>query len=274
MFRIVPLASVVLLLCAPARSAESWLLHPRWDEGLAEVALMEGQLRRYGALHDVTLDAITVREYFDPDRLVKTAPAEDKQTLPVMKLNLSRRFRTGVYEYRQASSAFVHRHTGELVKLSVVSSEWCGNSFALALREEGGDVTLRISNYMDDRGWAKHRIAEPEAPVFREALLLHLRHQLDQLQPGTPLLLAAPLMTNDPVFRSDRTAVSRVKRSSEEVVVEISFPFGKETFTFATDPLHTWTGWSNSRGEYLKLRKTLFLDYWNRTQPGDEDLLR
>jgi hypothetical protein len=126
---------------------------------------------------------------------------------------------------------------------------------------------------MDDRGFAAIQIPAEDVPIFREELVLHLRAHMDELRAGYPLRLAASLTSNDPVYQADVTAVSKIERAAEQIRVNVSLPEGNETFTFAPDDLHTWTGWSNARGEFLKLRKVMFLDYWNRTRPGDESLL-
>ena len=63
-----------LLVVPPLPSSDDWLGLARWDEGLAEVSLYDGQLLVYGVPRDSVLELITVREFFDPERLVKTNP--------------------------------------------------------------------------------------------------------------------------------------------------------------------------------------------------------
>ena len=110
----------VTAVTATAREEDGrdWLNLPIWDEGLAEVCLYEGKMKKYGALRPFELDVITVREHFDPEKLVKTRPAKGKETIPIMKVNIRRAVRTGVYKYVQMASVFVDRRDAGLVKLS------------------------------------------------------------------------------------------------------------------------------------------------------------
>jgi len=274
---------LVILLLAPCTLAEeeSWLTLSTWNEGLAEVALYEGKLKKYGILRDASVDLITVREYFHPERIVKTTgPTVDgADSLPVMKQNLTRRIRTGIYEYVQAGSTFVHRNSGELLKLSAVSTEWCGTSSALLIRN-GDSGSLRISNYMDDRGFSAHLVDALENLLFYDQLIPYLRHGAGSLQPGTSLRIVDTLLSNNPVFRVRSAVIRTVERQAAtknmgaaQIEISIEFPDRTETFRFEDDPLRKLVRWENDQGEWLANRKTVFLDYWNRSQPGDEKLL-
>jgi len=272
---------VSVSLCAlggPARA--DWLNHPKWEEGLAEVALYEGTLVRYGTPRPATLEAVTVREHFDPEKLVKTAPGEGKRVWPVLKTNLMRRVRTGVYEYVQMASVFQHRDDGRLVKLSCVSAEWCGNSFAL-FEARGGGGRLFLSSYMDDRG--TNTVVVPSGHVvFYDELLPWLRQNLDSLRKGARFRIVGTLMTNDIVVREAEAEVVERKEASvsrglargEGTAVSLRIDDSTETFLFSGDGLRTLLRWSRGNGESFELRKSLFLDYWNRNRPGDERLLR
>ncbi|MBU0679646.1 MAG: hypothetical protein KJ626_16205 [Verrucomicrobia bacterium] len=261
-------AAAFLLLAASlsvsAGVPSTWLFNAKWDEGLAEVALYEGQLLKYGILRDASVDLITVREYFDQERLVKTEPAQGKSVMPVMKQNLTRRIQTGVYEYVQMASTFNHRGTGGLVKMSLVSSEWCGNSHVLFQKGR-----IRISNYMDDRGTTDIIITDGKQPIFYEELIPYLRQNLADLTEGRSIQLAIPLLSNNPEYR-----VVDGHLRARDLLVTVAYGDTTETYEFADDELRSLLSFHNNKGEYLKRRKYIFLDYWNRNRPGDEDLLR
>ncbi|NKB23351.1 MAG: hypothetical protein GKR87_02985 [Kiritimatiellae bacterium] len=120
---------------------------------------------KYGILRDSSLDVITVREHFNPKKLVKTYPGTGNPVLNILKMNMTKKVRTGIYEYVQMGSVFIDRNKGHLVKLSTVSTEWCGNSFALYERFPDS-ATLKISNYFDDLGTSKTEIRNPQHTVF------------------------------------------------------------------------------------------------------------
>ena len=267
------------MLCLLPVVFADWLNLPKWNDGLAEVCLYEGKALRYGVLRDSTLDLITVREHFAVDKLVKTRPARGKDVLPVMKMNMTKKIRTGVYEYVQMGSVFIDRNQGRLLKLSCVSSEWCGNSFAL-FKREGPKATLEVSNYMDDRGSSNWVIAQPETLLFYDELILYLRQHLHRIKSGQSIRVASTLLSNNPEHQVHESVIQRVdwvrdrdSVSLNRVEIELEFKGIQERFIFSDKPMRRLLEWHNSRGEYYKLRKSMFLDYWNKNKPGDEKLL-
>jgi hypothetical protein len=269
---------LVLAFLSSSRAAD-WLNHPRWEEGLAEVAVYRGTVSKYGRPRTGSLEVITVREYFDPQKLVKTLPEKGKENQPVMKTNLVKRVRTGVYEYVQMASVFQNRDSGRLLKLSCVSAEWCGNSFAL-FENRGVGGRLILSNYMDDKGVSLLNLPEGAA-VFYDELVPYLRQNLDALRDGIEIRVIDSLLSNNPVYRETSAmlraekpvpVVTRPYRGSGTAVV-LRMGGDKEKFLFANDTLHTLLRWENGNGEYYQLETVTFLDYWNRNKPGDENLL-
>lgn len=252
--------------------APLWLQHPTWDEGLAEVTLYDGTQIKYGITRPTSLEIITVREHFDPAKLVKTSPAADKATLPIMKVNLTRRTRTGVYEYLQMASVFQHRDTADLVKASVVSAEWCGNSHVLIEPTEASSdapLQVRISNYFDDGGTSTASL--PAGVRLHEELIPFLRQHLRDLSPGDTLEVARPFLSNKPALAIDTVRIDTI----ENGIVTLAFPGHRETFEFdGTQSLAPLKAWRHSNGDTLTLRKRTFMDYWNKTRPGDERSIR
>ncbi len=265
----------------PVPAGDGWLRLETWDHGLAQVCLYEGQRLKYGQLVPSTMEMITVREAFDPERLVKATDPDAPDVLPVMKMNLLRSTRTGTYEYRQMASVFVHRDTAALHKLVATSQEWCGGSF-VELERRGDEATLRISNYFPGEGSSARSIPTAELPITADELPLFLRQRLTQLEVGDSFRLAAPLLSHKPRYTVGTAEVVALDTGSETLTdgsvravrtVVLETPWGRESWAFADDALRTLIVWSNEAGEEYRLRKDMFLDYWNRNQPGDEALL-
>lgn len=258
-------------LCVHAQEGNEggWLQHPTWDEGLAEICLFEGRQMKYGTLRRTSLEVITVREHFNPDKLVKTSPEPGKTVLPIMKCNQVRRTRTGTYEYLQMGSTFVDRRDGSLQKISCVSAEWCGNSHASLLRNPGGaGFDLTVANYFNDQGLST--TAVPAGAIFYDQLLLHLRQNLPTIKAADKMTVAKTLISNKPAYATEIATVKTVEADS----ITLVFPDRTETFVFDNNELRALRSWSSSLGERLKRKKILFNDYWNRNAPGDERLLR
>ncbi len=278
------------LVAARTTAPQTWLAHPRWDDGLAEVCLYDGRRSVYGEPRDSTLELITVREHFDPERLVKTHPAPGKTVLPVIKFNLTRRTRTGMYEYDQMASVFIHRETADVLKLSSVHSEWCGNSSAL-YRRLPHTGHLFINSYMDDSGVSERAIAHADTPVFLDGLVPWLRMHLADLRVGRTFDAAASMLAGRPAYapttievlavEQERCSVRRRNEPAVRVELALASPDPArggsrrvETFVFAADELGTLLEWRDDQGDFYRLRKATFIDYWKRNRPGDEELLR
>jgi len=255
-------------LCLQAQEETDWLSHPKWDEGLAEICIFEGKQMKYGSLRRTSLEVITVREHFNPNKLVKTSPAADKNVLPIMKCNQVRRTRTGVYEYLQMGSAFVDRRDGSLQKISCVSAEWCGNSHASLMRKQGGGFDLTVANYFNDEGLST--TAVPAGAIFYDQLLLHLRQNLPTIKVRDTITVAKTLISNKPAYATETATVKVVGPTK----ITLVFPDRTETFEFDNNELRALRSWSSSLGERLKRKKIFFNDYWNRNKPGDERILR
>lgn len=268
--------AVLVVCCARIEPVlGNWLQHEKWDDGLAEVCLYEGKQLKYGALRDTTVSIITVREHFDPEKRVKTRPAKGEEVLNVMKQNFTRETRTGVYKYNQMASAFVRRDSAELVKMSAVSQEWCGNSFVL-WEKRGEQSELFVSNYMDDKGREQKTV--PSKIMLREELILYLRQHLTSIEQGQSWQMANPLMTNNPIYLKQAIRVSELAERNIEgkqgIAVTLKSENGvTETYVFQNTKLRPLLVWNNSKGEVLILKKRMWLDYWNKNQPGDAKLL-
>jgi hypothetical protein len=273
----------VCLASASAWAETNWLRSVHWDDGLAEVSLYEGVERRYGELRPTEMDLITVREFMDPLRRVKTSPSPDKITLPVLKQNLIRRTRTGVYVYTQMGSVFLDRRDGSLVKLSAVSSEWCGNSSANVQRETDGSLQVDIQNYFDDQGRQSQRVpATPVPRIAYDALIPRLRQNPQTAGESGAVRLIGSLLTANPVWEEHESVIAKpepirftwdgVERDALRIPVD--FPWGRETFVFESEMPRRLFRWDGTDGSWLLLRKTMRIDYWNRNQPGDETLLQ
>ena len=76
-----------------------------WYKGKAEIVTYELAQARYGEIHEGTAVQIFVTEPFNVTKQVKS----DRQTerdVPALKMNLTRKFNTGIYPYSVMTSAF------------------------------------------------------------------------------------------------------------------------------------------------------------------------
>lgn len=112
-----------------------------WNSGLAELDRYELQQARYGSMHRGEMIAIFVTEPFRTDKQVKSELTPGQSDTNVLKVQTTRRFATGIYDYVLTTSAFKPLETTKFpqsLKISGSAIDWCGHSWLqlnLAKRE-------------------------------------------------------------------------------------------------------------------------------------------
>lgn len=107
--------------------------HPKfnnyWYQGKAEITSYKLNQNRYGEIHEGTAVNIFVTEDFLPEKQVKADYQNDKN-IPILKLNSTKKFVTGIYPYSLMTSTFSPININKkAIKISFSSQEWCGNTF-------------------------------------------------------------------------------------------------------------------------------------------------
>jgi len=100
-----------------------------WYAGTAEITSYNLSQVRYGEVHKGTAVNVYVTEDFLPKKQVK-ADYLNKKNVPILKLNSTKKFTTGIYPYSIMTSIFSPIDVNqETLKISFSSQEWCGNTF-------------------------------------------------------------------------------------------------------------------------------------------------
>ena len=125
-----------------------------WHDGKAELDGYRYTVTRYGRERRGHAVAVYVTEPFSRSLRVKVDdPSRNpKDTFDVLKLNLIRDFQTGIYDYNTMTSLFVRSGDFEPVKLSFVSTEWCGNVYEELLVNPGLNFHLTAGSPCIDTG--------------------------------------------------------------------------------------------------------------------------
>jgi len=145
-----------------------------WDDGNAEVARYTARQMRYGEERAGELVLITVKESFDPERLVKADGPSHAHAIDVIKLNAVLTFQTGVYTYHQMASVYSTRPELSPIKLAVTSQEWCGTTTNL-LSVRGDHALSRSFSYHGAEGERSVSFELPDDVVLEDALPLFIR---------------------------------------------------------------------------------------------------
>jgi hypothetical protein len=100
-----------------------------WYIGKAEITSYQLSQVRYGEIHQGMAVNIFVTEDFLPEKQVK-ADYPNEKNIPVLKLNSTKKFTTGIYPYSIMTSTFSPINMDKkALKISFSAQEWCGNTF-------------------------------------------------------------------------------------------------------------------------------------------------
>ncbi|MEP0134348.1 MAG: hypothetical protein ABJJ25_08975 [Eudoraea sp.] len=101
-----------------------------WYSGEAEITSYKLEQARYGELRDGHAVLIFVTEPFLADKQVK-ADRSNPGNIPVLKLNSTKKYFTGIYPYSVMSSSFYPvKDNQHAIKISSSVQEWCGHVYA------------------------------------------------------------------------------------------------------------------------------------------------
>lgn len=101
-----------------------------WYAGKAEITSYKLEQARYGEMRDGTAMLIFVTEDFLPEVQVK-ADNQNATNIPVLKLNSTKNFNTGIYPYSIMNSTFYPIYKEQhALKVTQSMQEWCGHIYA------------------------------------------------------------------------------------------------------------------------------------------------
>jgi hypothetical protein len=255
---------------------------PLWDDGNAEVNAYEASVRRYGVPRPLTAYHIIVKEDFSRTQLVKADPGHDPSDLvTVLKLNQILEFQTGIYNYNQMASTFHERATMDLLKLTLASFEWCGNTFKEYTRRDGRG-TLHVHTYWDGQARAEYDLPVAPDVLFHDELPLRLR----ALPQAAGTALTARLVPTQIDSRGPKPELraARLRADAEEILIvpagsfralrwEVKAGDAVDTYWLDRNFPHVLLAWDRPDGGAFRLKWTRRLPYWKLNRPGDEKYL-
>jgi len=246
-----------------------------WYAGTAEISSYDLQQARYGEMRNGTAVMVFVTEPMDAQSQVK-ADADANTNIPVMKLNATRDFNTGIYPYTIMSSTFLPLDTQvNATKIAASIQEWCGHAYMQfnnrnagyevllhSYFQSEGDTTLTIANAVTENQLPLQLRLDPVAmpqgsfKLIPSAEFLRLKHV-----PAAAIDVTAALTTNGDryEYRVNMPALDR----TVTYTTEKSFPFR----------ILSWTDRYKDGADYMEtkavLKETIQSAYWSKN--GNED---
>lgn len=149
-----------------------------WYAGKAEITSYTLQQARYGEMRSGTAVLIFVTEPFLPDTQVK-ADQQHLDDIPILKLNSTKNYLTGIYPYSIMTSSFYPVHaSSHALKISFSAQEWCGQMYIQVNNRSRFEITSHSyfeteadQNFslekttLENEIWNKIRIDPTDLPV-------------------------------------------------------------------------------------------------------------
>ena len=252
-----------------------------WYQGLAEVNSFALEQSRYGQVFDGEAVMIFVTEDFSAKRQVKLDYSGNKNPdlEKVLKLNFSRKFETGIYDYSVLQSVFtpvsfqVHRPS---LKSNTSIQEWCGHTFN-QFNLQKNKYRFSLLSYFGSEG---DMSLELPAVLLEDELWNMIRMRPDAIPTGTVEIIPGSVFNR---FYHQQPQVHKATILIEEIKgfkkLSLDYTHGNrklEIFFEKEFPhkIESWTEEITIQGKPMKTsakrKKTMLIDYWNKNSPADE----
>ncbi len=256
---------------APITTQDS-LFNAYWYGGKAEIKTYHLTQSRYGELHEGRATVIFVAQPFLKEKGVKP-DRPHKDQVQVLKMNLLKKFGTGIYPYSMMLSTFTPLEEPQgMLKATASGQEWCGHIFSqmnqreetydvvsYSYFEEEGDTQYTLPDiFTEDEIWSRirmdyKRLPQGEIRIIPGLYYTRLEQHKHTIEEATAQLI---LTENQGVYRitypqRDRTLA---------ITFNTSFPYDiiqwEETYADKRAPTKRLT-------TRATLDQTKHIDYWN-----------
>lgn len=246
----------------------AWARDSIWDDGQAEVSLYDARRPQYRKIESYQAVFIVVKEDFTRDRHVKADPPyEGKQLDAVLKLNAVHSYWTDNYPYHFLASTFVRRdNPAAVVKMTVGSQEWCGNTFK-EITTWGERPMLIGHSYFDREGDASLALDLRSGDLLEDQLPIALRGIPFRAGLTFERRLLPSIISNktgQPAFANARFEVLAREKIGALAAwkVRVQWPSIEQSWWFEDSPLHPLVKMESSDGRSWMLRSRVRKAYW------------
>lgn len=254
-----------------------------WYQGNAEITSYQLEQARYGEIHKGHAVLIFVTEHLSHKTQIKTDAPGTTDT-PVLKLNFTKKFNTGIYPYSMMTSSFVpvddlKKHA---LKITTSSQEWCGHTYT-QLNNRNKKYNVVSHSYFDDEGDQAFSIAEN---WLEDEIWAKLRMNPDLLPIGKVMMVPATFYVR--LMHKELKAyqsITTLTKDANKAVYTINYPELKRaiSITYNTTFPYEILGWEETYqsgwgkdAKQLTTKatqlKSLKSAYWSKNSVIDEKL--
>ncbi len=262
----------------------------KWNAGKAELSSYDLQQARYGEIRNGEAVLIFVTEDFSTDKLVKLdEPEKTNDKVRVLKMNMTKKFVTGIYPYSMMLSVFtpVSKEGKEkTIKADCSSQEWCGQTFS-QVKLNGSNYNWQFHSYFEKEGEQDKKLS---GVLLEDELWNRIRINPDGLPQGKVAILPGLLWQRlshtemkevEAILSISKADTFFIKDNGAQMYT-IQYPAAQRTLQiyFQIAFPHEILGWQESYpdgfGSNKKMlitkavrKKTIWLDYWKHNATSD-----
>lgn len=248
-----------------------------WFASEAEITSYTLEQARYGEIRNGTAVLVFVTEPFLKEEQVK-ADRNASTNIPVLKLNATKNFHTGIYPYSIMQSVFYPLANNQhALKISSSTQEWCGHMYTQL--NNRADFAVTSHSYFEGEADENFNL---EKNILENELWTQLRIDPESLPTGQLEII--------PSF--DFLRLKHISLKAYPVIIEmttgtytITYPDLNRSLSIHFNPTFPFeiTSWEekfiSGHGDNAKVLtttasriKTIKSDYWNKTKNQDSIL--
>lgn len=244
-----------------------------WYAGKAEISSYKLEQARYGEVREGNAVLIFVTEDFLPEIQVKADNRSDSN-IPVLKLNATKNFNTGIYPYSIMQSTFYPvANNQHALKVSSSMQEWCGHVYAQINNKNKFEVMSH--SYFEGEADEHYKL---DKTILENELWTQLRMDPKSLPTGTISLIPALEFTR---MKHIEIKPYDAEAALKQNVYSITYKNINRVLTISFNPefpfeILKWEEQFNSGGKTMTTTatklKTIKSPYWEKNQNKYEAL--
>lgn len=250
-----------------------------WYSGNAEITSYKLSQARYGELREGSSVLIFVTEPFSAEKQVK-ADEKHPSNIPVLKLNNTKKYLTGIYPYSIMTSSFLPiNEVSHALKISFSAQEWCGHVYAQLNNKEAYEITSH--SYFESEGDQDFSIHKT---TLEDEIWNKIRINPEHLPIGSLEIIPSfeYIRLSHKEFKAYTATTSLNQKNDSVRTYTINYPELERNLeiNFTTQFPYTITGWSETYksgfGANAKVmttravkNKSIITAYWQQNKNSD-----
>lgn len=260
-----------------------------WQQGKAEINSYDLYQARYGEMREGVAHLIFVTEEFSKEKQIKLDDANVpyEQKIPVLKLNLTKNFHTGIYPYSMMLSSFVPIGgvaPWQALKITSSTQEWCGHVYA-QLNQKQDHYTVQSHSYFESEGDQKKKI---DRYMTEDAIWNLIRINPEALFQTDSVMVIPSLLYCRLLHKDIKPYLAKTKKlflDEGNHLYHIEYPELGRSLAIEYEPTFPFSivKWSEEYkdgfGDNAKVltttavrKRTLLSDYWTKNHNTDDSL--